>query len=66
MDKDEILHAVQVDPDNIVCKTCKYKNQGQSYPHFTKAHCGIYREDITTKPMNILFDGANCVFYESE
>ncbi len=66
MDKDEIIKTVTVDENKIVCRTCKHKNSGSEYPHFTKAHCGIYREGIGHKPTAVLFDGKDCRFYEKE
>lgn len=66
MDKKEVLTTVQVDPDNIICKTCRYKDQGARYPHYTKANCGIYKEGISNKPMGILFEGKTCRYYTKE
>jgi len=66
MDRDEVLRTVQVDEDKIVCKTCRYKNSGQEYPHYTKAHCGVYREGIKTKPNSVLFKNGDCEFYKHE
>lgn len=53
MDKDEIIHTVQVDPNKIVCRTCVYRNEGHRYPHFTKGHCGVYRDGVAVKPNSI-------------
>lgn len=66
MDKKELLKTIQVDPDNIVCKTCKFRNQGARYPHYTKANCGIYKEGIANKPNAVLFEGKPCRYYMEE
>lgn len=65
MDKDEIWKTVQVNPEKIICKTCKYKNGGQQYPHFTKGSCEIYPSPLS-KPHDVLFEGADCPFYMKE
>ena len=64
-EKDEIWKSVQVDPDKIICKTCKYKNGGQEYPHYTKGSCEIYPEP-QTKPNDVLFNGGYCPYYIKE
>lgn len=66
MDRDEVLRAVQVDPEKIVCRTCRFKNSGSEYPHFTKSYCGIYRKGGPGKPVEVLFEGANCEYYIHE
>ncbi len=64
MDKDEIIRTESVNPRIIICRTCKHRNSGQTYPHFTKAHCAVYREGVAVKPSSVLFEGDNCTFYE--
>nr|WP_308742095.1 hypothetical protein [uncultured Anaerocolumna sp.] len=64
-DKEERWSAVQVDPNKIKCKTCKFKNGGMRYPHYTKGSCEMYPSP-STKPHDVLFEGADCVFYEKE
>ncbi len=65
MDRDEVLHTVEVDANKIVCRTCVHRNHGQRYPHFTKAHCGIYRKG-RGKPSSILWDGGGCKYYKRD
>lgn len=66
MDRDEVLHTVGVDENKIVCRTCAHRNHGHRYPHFTKAHCGIYRDGIKTKPSSVLFENGDCEFYKRD
>lgn len=68
IDKEEILGTKTVDPDKIVCRTCLYKNEGQTkYPHYTKSFCGIYTANSgRDKPNDVYFDNADCPFYEKE
>lgn len=67
MDKHEVLKTQQVDPDNIVCKTCAFKNGGgMEYPHYTKSYCDIYPKPGRGKPHIVLFEGADCEFYTPE
>lgn len=65
LDKEEIIRTVQVDPEKIVCKDCRFKNGGMKYPHFTKGSCEMYPSPLT-KPNAVLFEGADCDWYENE
>ncbi|MDD2212450.1 MAG: hypothetical protein PHV56_05715 [Clostridia bacterium] len=41
------------------------KNGGLEYPHYTKGSCEMYPLR-GNKPHAVLFDGADCVWYENE
>lgn len=70
IDRDEKWTTKQVDPDKIVCKTCKFKKpdsiiNGRVFPQYIKGVCLKYLEP-KTKPAAVLFDNADCIFYEHE
>ena len=69
-DKNEGMKTTQVDPDKIVCRTCAFKNGGGYKivgfsPHYTKSVCIKYPFP-QSKPLTVLFEGADCIFYEEE
>jgi hypothetical protein len=66
IEKDEKWSVIHVDPNNIICKTCKHKNGGMKYPHYTKGCCEKYPSPLFTKPHDVLFEGADCEYYEPE
>lgn len=66
IDKDEIIRTVQP-PDNIICKTCKFKLQpvivmGEKVEHHTFGTCLVFED----KPDDVLWKGAKCDFYQPE
>ncbi len=66
IDKDEFFN-MQTPPDNIVCKTCKFKLQpvivmGEKVERHTYGTCLLWE----TKPQEILWKGAKCDFYRPE
>lgn len=66
IDKDEIIRTVQP-PDNIVCKTCKFKLQpvvvmGEKFERHTFGTCQAFED----KPIGILLKGEKCELYQPE
>lgn len=57
-------------PDDIFCKTCIFRLQpvvvgGDTFERHTYASCRIY-ESPNMKPRDVLWDGAECEYYEKE
>ena len=66
IDKDEIIRTVQP-PDNIVCKTCKFKLQpvivmGEKFERHTYGACLAFAD----KPIGIILRGEDCELYQPE
>ena len=66
IDKDELFN-MQTPPDNIVCKTCKFKLQpvivmGEKIARHTFGTCLVFED----KPDDILWKSAKCDFYQPE
>lgn len=66
IDKDELFN-MQTPPDNIVCKTCKFKLQpvivmGEKVERHTYGTCLLWEN----KPQEIFWKGAKCDFYRPE
>lgn len=60
-DRMENDFAPIVPKDDIQCKTCKFKRSGVI--GYKIAYCEKYNDG---KPDEILFEGAECEFYEEE
>ena len=61
MDKNEMFHST-VPKDDIICKDCLFRmNDVEVIGKLVRRH--TYAD---TKPMAVLFEGANCPFYKHD
>ena len=66
IDKEEIISTVEPSK-NIRCRTCKHKLQpvkvrGKEYQRYTFGMCAAFEY----KPDDVLWENADCEFYEEE
>lgn len=66
------MHPQFPDPEKVMCKDCKFRDRtevdllGKHYrPGITRTNCEKYRNP-KDKPMDILFNGAKCLYYEKD
>ena len=69
MEQNEMFMS-KVPKDNIKCKDCKFRMEnvvvmGNLIKRYTYGQCDIY-EYPDTKPYAVLFEGADCEYYEKE
>jgi len=67
--ENEMLGGAPI-PDDIVCKTCAFKMpdvvvRGRTVKRHSYGSCEVY-SDPYRKPTEIIFDGAECKYYEKE
>jgi hypothetical protein len=62
-DKEAKQLWVSVKPSAVLCKTCKFAYPNTEYTKgYEKANCQVF-ESPEDKPMEVLWDGADCDFY---
>ena len=57
-----------IDPNPVACETCMFRPstfRGHQLDRADTASCGIF-EDPEMKPHDVLWDGADCEFYEAK
>lgn len=69
MEKDEMFRS-KVPKDNIKCKDCAFRMEnvvvmGKLIKRHTYGQCDIFTYP-DTKPSAILFEGADCPYYEKD
>lgn len=62
-DKEAKQLWVSIKPSAKLCKTCKFAYPDTKYTKgYEKANCQVF-ESPEDKPMEVLWDGADCDFY---
>lgn len=69
VDKNEMFHST-VPKDDIICKDCLFRMNdveviGKLVRRHTYGQCDVFTYP-DTKPMAVLFEGANCPFYKHD
>ena len=63
------MHPQFPDPENVACKDCKFRDKTEVdiggkhlKPGVIRSNCDVFKD----KPLEILFNGAPCAFYEKD